>query len=512
MSHTAGRRGIRQLVKESALPQLRKGRGKSGENHMNILGILEEIHKMVWGPWTLAIFLGVGICFSIRFGFFQVRGFGCWWGATVGSLRKKTSEACGEKSKGNRGDKKQGAVSQLQSVCTALAATVGTGNIAGVATALAAGGPGTLFWMWVSAFIGMITAYAETALGIKSRIRDEGGGYLCGPFLYMERLLGMKGMGAFYAFLCLMCSFGMGSMVQSNAAMSALTYAWDTPLLPGGILFTLLLFAVVWGGVRRIGTVAEKMMPAVSGLYILCCLLVIAASIHKLPGILREVMICAFRPESAAGGVGGYMVSRSIRYGISRGVFSNEAGLGTLAILHGSAEEADPGRQGMWAMFEVFFDTIVLCTMTGLVILCGAGTDPGELPYQGAALASWCFSSCLGRLGADLVSASTAVFAFATIMAWYYIGRQAAAYLSGGGILEKRVYPILFLGAVFAGSQARVEVVWLLSDIWNGLMAFPNLTALLFLWREIPLPNGRQKSNSPEPSPELLPCIKREES
>lgn len=465
---------------------------------MDLAGMLEHIHRMVWGPWTLAVFLGVGIYFSIRFGFFQVRGFCFWWSATAGSLFKGENNRADTRQGGRRDSEgeRAGAVSQLQSVCTALAATVGTGNIAGVATALAAGGPGALFWMWISAFIGMITAYGETALGIRYRRGDGRGGFLCGPFVYIEQGLGMRGMGLLYGFLCLMCSFGMGSMVQANAALGTMAYAWNVPLLPGGILFTALLGLVIMGGIRRIGTVAEKMMPAVSGIYILFCLLVILSSADRIPAVLRAVFSAAFEPGSAAGGVGGYMISRGMRYGISRGVFSNEAGLGTLAILHGAADRADPKQQGMWAMFEVFFDTVILCTLTGLVILCVAGTEPGANPYQGAALAAWCFQRRLGAAGEHLVSASVVVFAFATAMAWYYMGKQAACYLAGGfrrGIFEQRIYPVLFLGAVFAGSQAQLNLVWLLSDIWNGLMAFPNLTALLFLCGEIELPDWKRK-------------------
>ena len=457
---------------------------------MKLTDVLECIHGMVWGPWTLVVFLGTGIYLSIRFGFFQIRGFPFWWSATAGSLAKARRA-------------EQGGVSQFQSVCTALAATVGTGNIAGVATALAAGGPGALFWMWISACIGMITAYGETALGACTRREAGHGKYLCGPFVYMEQRLGARWMGLLYGFLCLMCSLGMGSMVQSNAALGTMAYAWHIPLLPGGIVFTALLGAVILGGIRRIGSAAEKIMPAVSGIYIFFCLLVLAISFERIPGVLCAVFASAFEPASAAGGTGGYLLSRSLRYGVSRGVFSNEAGLGTLAILHGAADRADPRQQGMWAMFEVFFDTVVLCTLTGLVILCAAGTKLGESPYQGAALAAWSFQSCLGPAGGELVSASVVVFAFATIMAWYYMGKQAACYLSGGlsrgasgkrSLFEDTIYPILFLGAVFAGSQAQLDLVWLLSDIWNGLMAFPNLTALLFLAGEIELPDWSGKA------------------
>ena len=454
------------------------------------MNVLEQVHQMVWGPWTLVIFLGVGIFFTLKCHFFQIRGFLFWWSRTAGRL------ISGEASRKEDGTGKGKGISQFQSVCTALAATVGTGNIAGVATALTAGGPGALFWMWVSALIGMITAYAETMLGIRYRYRDKDGHYICGPFIYMERGLGLRGMGVLYSFLCLMSSLGMGSMVQANSAISTMEYTWHVPTLAGGLIFTGLLVLVTWGGIRRIGNVAEKLVPAASGIYIAFSMIVILSCLEQIPGALASMVTSAFRPEAAAGGTAGYVISRSVRYGISRGGFSNEAGLGT--VLHGPTEGTTPHEQGMWAMFEVFFDTVVLCTLTALVILCMTGSSPETIPYEGAALAAWCFSRRLGVIGEYLVSGSMVVFAFATIMAWFYLGRQAAAYFIGGcgfgenaqHMFAAKVYPLLFIAAVFLGSEARLGLVWLLSDIWNGLMAFPNLTALLFLSREVTLPEG----------------------
>lgn len=459
-----------------------------------MMNLLEQVHGMVWGPWTLVIFLGVGIFFTLKCHFFQIRGFLFWWNRTAGRIL--SGDASVRKDAEDGGDGKGKGISQFQSVCTALAATVGTGNIAGVATALTAGGPGALFWMWVSALIGMITAYAETMLGIRYRYKDKDGHYVCGPFIYMEKGLGIKGMGLLYSFLCLMCSLGMGSMVQANSAISTMEYTWHVPALAGGIVFTGLLMLVICGGIRRIGNVAEKLVPAASGIYIVFSLIVILSCLEQIPGALSAMVTSAFRPEAAAGGTAGYVISRSIRYGISRGVFSNEAGLGTLAVLHGPTEGTTPHEQGMWAMFEVFFDTVVLCTLTALVILCMTGSRPESIPYEGAALAAWCFSGRLGMVGEYLVSGSMVVFAFATIMAWFYLGRHAATYfIKGCGLGERtanafagRVYPVLYLGAVFLGSEARLDLVWMLSDIWNGLMAFPNLTALLFLSGEVTLP------------------------
>lgn len=457
---------------------------------------LKLLHGMVWGPWTLLIFLGTGLFLTVKCRFFQFRGFSFWWDATAGSIiRGKKNNATNERTPDEGSPE---TISQFQSVCTALAATVGTGNIAGVATALTAGGPGALFWMWVSAFIGMITAYGETCLGIRFRLREPDGRFLCGPFLYMEHGLNVPFMAVLYSILCVMCALGMGSMVQANSAVTALSFTFNLPLWLPAVCFTLLTGAVIRGGIRSIGRTAERLVPAAAAIYVLFSLTVILSSLPVLPGVLKDIFDSAFHIRAAAGGAGGFLISRSVRYGIARGVFSNEAGLGTLAVLHGPAEHTTPEKQGMWAMFEVFFDTVILCTLTALVILCMTDSAPETVPYQGAALAAWCFSGRLGLVGEYLVSGSMVVFAFATIMAWFYLGKQAAAYfVSRTGLGEyagrkfaARVYPLLFLGAVFLGSEARLDVVWMLSDIWNGLMAFPNLTALLFLSREVTLPEG----------------------
>ena len=322
---------------------------------------------------------------------------------------------------------------------------------------------------------------------------------MCGPYVYMERGLGMKGMGIMYGVLCLLASMGMGSMVQSNSAVGTMAYSWHIPELAGGLVLTALIWLVISGGISRIGTVAEKLMPAASGIYIVFSLVVILSCAERLPQVFGAILSGAFTPSAAAGGAAGYGISRSLRYGMARGVFSNEAGLGTLAVLHGEAKDTTPQQQGMWAMFEVFFDTVILCTLTALVILCMTGSAPERVPYEGAALASWCFEGRLGAAGEFLVSASMVVFAFATLIAWFYLGKQAAAYTAGALGFDRqkkqkfvnKIYPLFYVAAVFTGSIGRLEVVWILSDIWNGLMAFPNLTALLFLSGQVMMPKWR---------------------
>lgn len=453
--------------------------------------MIHRIHEMVWGPWLLVLFLGTGIFFTVKSGFFQIRKFPFWWKHTIGSIQEDEGEEKGE-------------VTKFQTACTALAATIGTGNIAGVATALTAGGPGAIFWMWVSAGIGMMTGYAETMLGIRYRYRDRNGDWICGPMVYLERGLKLPVLGMLYSFLCIMVSLGMGSMVQSNSIAETLEYSFGIPPVPIGIVLTGTVLLVVLGGIARIAFVSERLIPISAGAYMLFSMVVIMSCYDQIPYIFQCIFQDAFRPVSAFSGVAGYQISKSLQYGISRGVFSNEAGLGSMAVLHGAAEDTTPEQQGMWAMFEVFFDTILICTMTAFVILCMTEGDAAGSGYDGAALTAFCFSKRLGLLGEYVVSGAMLIFAFATIIAWYYLGRQAAIYLAERlkerrslyilqRILRGKVYTMLYLGAVFLGCLAKLETVWEFSDIWNGLMALPNIIAIIFLMKEVTVPGNAEE-------------------
>lgn len=439
--------------------------------------MIHRIHEAVWGPWMLVVFLAMGIYLTIGSGFFQIRGFGKWWRATAGSLMGKKQQ--GEKS---------GGVTSFQTACTALAATIGTGNIVGVATALTAGGAGAIFWMWVSAGIGMITAYGEGFLGTKYR-HKAGKVWISGPMVILDKRLSLPFLGLLYGFFCTMSSLGMGSMVQANSLSLTAAYSFSIPPVVSAVVVTVSVALVIGGGTRRIAAVSEKLIPVASGIYMLFSMLVILMCMEHIPEVLKEIFSSAFSLEAAAGGTAGYGVSRSIQYGISRGVFSNEAGLGTLAIIHGAADHADPKEQGMWAMFEVFFDTIVICTLTALVILLTVDHSSGW-QYDGAALTAFCFSVKLGTWGEYLVSLSMIVFAFGTMVAWFYMGRQAFEYLwmytpLSNETIGRKLYFLLYLNAIFLGSLAKLSTVWELSDIWNGLMAVPNMTALFLLRKEI---------------------------
>lgn len=442
--------------------------------------MLELIHKAVWGPWLMVLFLGVGTLYTVRSGFFQLRGLKVWWQATAGSFGKTGKE-------------------QVKTACTALAATVGTGNITGVATAVAAGGPGALFWMWVSAAAGMMTAYGEVYLGIQSRYALPEGGIACGPYVYLERMAGQRGLSLVYAFLCVVGSLGMGSMVQANSLAETVSYSFGIPAAAAAALLCLAAGLVIGGGRKRIGEAAAGLIPFSAGLYMAFSIAVLILCREQLPDAVRSVFREAFTLPAALGGAAGSGISGAVRYGLARGVFSNEAGLGSMAILHGDSPGQDARLQGMWAMFEVFFDTIVVCTLTGLVILCcGGGGEPAP---EGAALASWCFQKHLGNAGGYAVSLSMILFAFATIIAWYYLGSQALLFLIGrlgwkNGKNAAALYRFLYLGAVCMGCVAAMEKVWLFSDIVNGLLSLPNLLALVLLVRRVEFP-GRFPADSP---------------
>ena len=438
---------------------------------------LQLLHEIVWGPWTIFLFLWTGLFFTVRSGGFQVRGLSYWWKKTVGSLwqsgvrtEKQRESAADEDRRRAASDKIT--VSAFQTSCTALAATIGTGNIVGVATALTAGGPGAVFWLWISALIGMATAYAETSLGQKYRYRGPDGTWQCGPMAVMERGLGCRSMGLLYAFFAVLASLGMGSMVQANAVSETLRYEAGMKPETAAVLVTALTAAVVWGGIRRISRMTSWFVPLSAGIYFFFSVWVLVMCRRSIPVVLLQII----------------------------------------------KEAWTPGEQGMWAMFEVFFDTIVICTLTALVILCvgreSALTVGGRVVWpmtaghaaaesqslqaglDGAALTSFCFTKILGRFGGILVSGSMASFAFATILGWYYIGRQMFSYLAErlcSGADAEYFYTILYLLAVWLGCVCRLDLVWIVSDLVNGLMAYPNLLTLWLLAGKVRFPEINRK-------------------
>ena len=440
------------------------------------------VNAFVWGRGMLVIFLGVGMLFTLRTGFFQFKGWKVWMGDTLGALfrDRRVRKAQDHQS-----------ISQFQSFCTALAATLGTGNITGVATAIVTGGPGAVFWMWVSAFLGMMTIYAENVLGIKYRYKNSEGAWVGGAMVYMERGLGAKWLAGFFSIFCLCASFGMGNMTQANAIAKGLKTTLKIPEQFTGMALMVLVAVVILGGVQRVAMVAEKIVPFMAVFYILGGLLVIVIHYERIPETFLWIFGEAFGLRAVGGGVAGYGVKMAMKMGISRGVFSNEAGLGSSVMAHAASDVSCPQIQGMWGMAEVFIDTIVVCTITALVILTSGVYDPqrcisniadGVENIDGTTLTGNAFATVFPN-GDKFLAISIALFAFATIIGWAYFGERTAAYLFG----EHAVFPykLIYILLLLPGSVLAPKLVWELSDTFNGLMAIPNLTALILLHGEV---------------------------
>lgn len=437
-----------------------------------LIAKIEEINaavnNVVWGIPMLVLLLAVGVYLTVGTGFFQITKFGYAMKNTILAVFR-------DKSVVRSSDHK--AISQFQALATALAATVGTGNIVGVATAIAAGGPGAIFWMWVSAFFGMMTKYAEIVLGIYFRHKNEEGEWVGGPMYYIEKGLHQKWLSILFCVFCLFASFGIGSIAQVNGISTAMQSSFHVPEFVTGIIVCALTAVIIIGGMKRIVTVTEKFVPVMALLYIVSALAVIVANYRNILPALSEIFTGAFQLRSVSGGVMGYAIARAMRYGFARGVFSNEAGLGSSVLVHSSADVKEPVLQGLWGIFEVFFDTIVICTLTALAVLTtGAHTVSG---LEGVNITMYAFESVFGRFGSYIVSVGLVLFAFSTLLGWSVYGCRVAEYL--GGKRFKTVYKFIFLVVVFIGSVSSVQLVWDLSDTFNGLMALPNLIGVLFL-------------------------------
>ena len=398
--------------------------------------------------------------------------------------------------KNGRKTEKEHSISQFQSFCTALAATLGTGNITGVATALIFGGPGAVFWMWVSAFFGMMTNYGENYLGIRYRYKDKKGRWVGGAMVYMERGLNSRFLAVLFAVCCLIASLGMGNMVQGNSMAKGLETAFGIPPFITGSACMILLAVIVTGGVKRVAALTEKLVPCMAGIYLLGALAVLAANWQAVPKAMEMIFTQAFQIRAGVGGAAGYTVRQALRMGVARGIFSNEAGLGSSVMAHVQSDVESPQIQGMWGMLEVFIDTMVGCTVTALVILVSGVYQPelyldqisrGIEPVDGTTLTGQAFAAVI-PWGAQFLAAATALFAFATIAGWSYFGEQTAAYLGKekGAMIYRYVYILLTLpGCILAPS-----LIWDLSDAFNGMMALPNLVALFFLGKQVKYDNG----------------------
>lgn len=420
------------------------------------------LNDFLWGPGTLVLFLGTGLFLTLRTRFLPWRNLG--W-----ALRS----ALGREARQNR---RSGGISPFSSLMTLLAATIGTGNIVGVATALAAGGPGALVWMELSALLGLSTMFSECLLAVKFRRVNARGQFSGGPMYVLRDGLGWRRLGSLFALLAVTASFGIGCMTQSNSIAEALRVSFAAPALPCGIVIALLAFAVFLGGVGRISSVSAVVVPATAVLYLAAGIAVILGNLEALPTALSVMLHDAFSLRAAVGGFAGSAMAHAARWGIARGVFSNEAGLGSAAISAAAASTDHPARQGYISMTGVFFDTMVVCTVTGLAICCSGALDSGA---DGAALTILAFQSVLGKAGGIFVSLSVTLFAFATILGWEYQGEKAFEFLFGTRYLL--VYRALFAAAAAWGAVQQVDAVFRLSDICNALMCLPNLLCLLAL-------------------------------
>ena len=441
-----------------------------------ITSINNAINSFVWGPVMLALLVGTGIFLTIRTGCVQVKWFGYIMKNTVGGLFKKDAKT----TDGNN-------LTPFQAVTTALAGTVGTGNIAGVTGAIFVGGPGAVFWMWVSAFFGMCTKYAEIVLAMKYRIQDEDGVYKGGPMYYIEKGLGKnwKPLAVIFAILGGLASFGIGNIAQSSEIAGSLNGLLGLSPLVSGIIISVIVGFVLIGGIKRIGQVTSLIVPFMAMFYIAAGLVVIIMRINLVPAALVNIVTSAFSFEAVGGGVAGYAIMIAMKQGFARGVFSNEAGLGSAPIAHAASSTKDIGTQAIWGVFEVFIDTIIICTITAMAVLL-SGVELGSAALgayasKGAA-AVYAFNSVLpGTIGGTVIQISLLFFALSTILSWAFYGERCWGYLTNNNKMFNNCYKVVFILVCIVGATGSGTLMWDIADTLNGMMAIPNLIALLLL-------------------------------
>ena len=423
--------------------------------------VIGKVGALAWGPPMLILLVGTGFYLTISLRGLQFRRL--WYSLWLALVRRTEDTD------------QPGDITHFQALMTALSATVGTGNIAGVATAIAAGGPGALFWMWVTGLVGMATKYSEAVLAVKYRVTDEKGEMCGGPMYYITNGLGWKWLGTLFAVFASIAAFGIGNMVQSNSVADAVHATFSIPFYATGIILMIFTALVVLGGIKSIGRITGVVVPVMIVFYVGGCLLILMFNISGIPSALALVVEQAFTPTAASGGFAGATVMLAIRMGVARGVFSNESGLGSAPIAAAAAQTKHPVIQALVSMTQTFIDTIVICTMTGLVLILTGAWDSGK---TGAELTSYAFD--LGIPGGEyIVTIGLILFAYSTILGWCYYGEKSIEYLFGEmGVMP---YRILFVLTVGLGAMAKLNFVWSLSDTFNGLMAIPNLIGLLAL-------------------------------
>ncbi len=423
--------------------------------------IIDSVNSVVWGPVMLILLLGTGVFLTIG-----LRGI------TI----TRIPFAFAQLLKGRKGSG-EGEISPFNALMTALSSTVGTGNIAGVATAIGIGGPGALFWMWCTALVGMATKYAEAVLAVNYRETDAAGKKVGGPMYYIKNGLGKRWrpLAFLFALFGSLAGFGLANTVQSNTVSQVLYNNFNIPTLMSGLVMAFMVALVLLGGIKRIAQVAGKLVPLMTAIYLLSTLIILSINIAEIPAALTLIVKSAFNGTAATGGFAGATIMLALRMGVSRGIFSNESGLGSAPIAHAAAETNSPVRQGTIAMLGTFIDTLIICTMTGLVLIV-SGVWSSDL--QGAAMTLSVFDATL-PFGGNILSLCIALFAFTTMLGWSYYGERCAQFLLGSKVVIP--FRVLWVLGVFLGTQMSLGLVWKMSDALNGMMAIPNLLALLLL-------------------------------
>ncbi|MBD5133698.1 MAG: sodium:alanine symporter family protein [Clostridiales bacterium] len=441
------------------------------------MAFFKELGDFLWGGPLLAAFLAVGLWYSFGSGFFQLFGLPVWWKTTAGSLFRR-----------DKGKTKSRGVTQLQALSTALAATIGTGSIAGVATAIVYGGPGAVFWMWMSALLGMAVSCAEKTLAVRHREKGPDGRWRGGPIEYMKNGLRLPGLAKIFALFCVAETLAGGNLAQANSIATSLSAAAGAEPKVVGVVLAVVTAIVLAGGIKRISKLCELLVPAMALLFVGGGLAVVAVHWRAVPWAFRQIVAYAFAPRAIAGG---YTMGSALRYGVARGVFTNEAGLGMSSIAHACADVDEPAEQGMWGIFEVFFATMVICTVSALVILTSGVYDPvqalalaeaGALPegMLGAPLTAAGFATLFGEAGEWIVAVSLILFAFTSLIGSGYYGRRGVEALTGAR-WARGLFQLAFPACIILGAVGDVTAVWQLVDVFNGLLAAVNLPALLLL-------------------------------
>ncbi len=420
---------------------------------------LNKASDLVWGPPLLILLVGTGIFLTFRLGFLQLRSLPY-------ALKLAFSR--------NQDKKSEGDISHFQALMTAMAATVGTGNIVGIATAVVLGGPGAIFWMWVAGFFGMATKYGEAILAVKYRVKDEEGEMAGGPMYYLEHGLKQKWLGVLFAVFGALAAFGIGNGTQSKAVADMMNSTFSVPTWITGIVLVLFAGAVILGGIKWIGRVTAFFVPIMAAFYIIAGIVVMVLNYELVPGAISTIFSAAFSSEAALGGA----VGAAIRFGVARGLFSNEAGLGSAPIAAAAAKTDMPGRQALVSMTQVLIDTIIICSITGItIVMSGLWKEDG---VTGSSLTADAFGHLIGDVGPLLITIGLLFFATSTILGWGYYGEKCFQYLFKNPTAVK-VYRVVFVLFIFVGATATLDIVWDLADVLNGLMAIPNLIGLLGL-------------------------------